>query len=520
MDREQWREVSTLRQARTQFAFLLAVLVAVQVLRLPLVASFQWYAFGDEGSVLRVDQLVAMGMRPHDDFIYNYGLLGLLLGRGWFWAWGRSPGALMALMFACQVTLVWGLVRFLGAVGGRRGETFLVAASIPYLVASANTTLTHALEPALLVHALADHVQGRLRRALALATIAALVKPTVGIVYCGVLLLQLVGNRAREVGGGKRILSELAPAASTLVAISVALAAAFGPGAVFDSLVPIHGLRTYRSADFGFFSGAGRLFWSPRGHNLLYYVGTPAGFWLVTSSIAMGATVLGLLALARRRASAWLDARAGFLACCGACYAAWLLLFFGGPWHWPYYFSFAVLACVVLISSLWGRGKLRRVVLLPMVVLALTGTRTELEAALDAWRSYERTADTHGLWCAPDVLREWEGVLQALKGRRATGALLIGGLAQLDSRFTSPRYWIFWVSDDHPRMSAELARSLRTSDRVMLEKFWQHTYELGWSAPEVRAELAAFAPVWDGRYFRVLERVPQVPRSEGQRAQP
>src|SRR5262245_59039016 len=89
----------------------LGVTAATYVIRLPRTASFIDFAFGDPGSTLKVDTLVAEGYRPGIEFGYPYGLLPVAVGRVWFHVFGRTPTAYLAATAVLSLLLAWALIR-------------------------------------------------------------------------------------------------------------------------------------------------------------------------------------------------------------------------------------------------------------------------------------------------------------------------------------------------------------------------------------------------------------------------
>src|SRR5439155_26645472 len=180
-----------------RFAAAVAAVAALSFLRsLPPLVAFENVAFRDQGWPLTVDAMVADGWVPTRDFGYFYGLLTLATDRAWFAAAGRTPWAAAGLTAVGTAFLALGLVRFARAARlGPAGRLVLLAA-VPFAVMPLPyPTPMHAVEPALLVNALAFQAAGNPAAALVLATVAVFVKPGLGLVYGLVLgLLVLAGG--------------------------------------------------------------------------------------------------------------------------------------------------------------------------------------------------------------------------------------------------------------------------------------------------------------------------------------
>ena len=133
-------------------------MVALTFLQAPNELFFR-FAFSDSGTSLTIDDLVRRGFRPTIDFGYIYGLLPLLINRIWFAVLGASPGSCWWAILVCNVALAWGLARFAAAQRVGWVGVALLALAMPDLLRSSYDVLVQALEPALLVHALAEQAR-------------------------------------------------------------------------------------------------------------------------------------------------------------------------------------------------------------------------------------------------------------------------------------------------------------------------------------------------------------------------
>ena len=181
-------------------------MVALTFLQTPNELFFR-FAFSDSGTSLTIDDLVRRGFRPTIDFGYIYGLLPLLINRVWFAVLGASPGACRWAILVCNIVMAWGLARFAAAQRVGWVGVALLALAMPDLLRSSYDVLVQALEPALLVHALAEQARGRRDRALALVTAAAFVKPSMSYLF-GLYLLVAIALTIdrRDVAAWRRAL--------------------------------------------------------------------------------------------------------------------------------------------------------------------------------------------------------------------------------------------------------------------------------------------------------------------------
>src|SRR5207245_319775 len=146
---------------------------------------------------------------------------------------------------------------------------------------SSYDVLVQVLEPALLVHALAEQARGRRDRALALVTTAAFVKPSMAYVFGLYLLVAIVlTDRAAW-------WRALWPASVVGVALAVVLAAVYGVRPLVNTLIPTGGMEVYRQGRLGFFHGTGRAFWIRPGAGLRGYLRYEIGYWLAGTFVLL-----------------------------------------------------------------------------------------------------------------------------------------------------------------------------------------------------------------------------------------
>src|ERR1019366_7184740 len=90
-------------------------------------ASFFLICNHDPGAALRTDEIVAAGSRPGTDFFYYYGPLPILLCRAFFFVFGRSPVALLALIGILTAFFFAGLASIVTTFEPTRFGVILVA---------------------------------------------------------------------------------------------------------------------------------------------------------------------------------------------------------------------------------------------------------------------------------------------------------------------------------------------------------------------------------------------------------
>src|SRR5262245_40618185 len=193
-------------------------LTALLLIQLPAVYNFQTFVLYDPGSTLRADSLLAQGLSPTIDFGYSYGMLSLLYGRLLFALGGRTPAIYLVGTWLMEMLIALGLARFAIRRGWASRGLLIVAA--PHAVSPIYLALTHPMEAALLIHAVADLADGRRARALALTSACVFVKPSMAYALGLALLIPLAWRLWRESGHKERLFkylfTTLAPAALTV----------------------------------------------------------------------------------------------------------------------------------------------------------------------------------------------------------------------------------------------------------------------------------------------------------------
>lgn len=276
--------------------FVLEALV-FSLIQVPAEMRFGTFACVDAGSNLVVEHLLASGLKPEVDFGYTYGLLPLMLARVWFDLFGLTPVALQAALILCGLFVAIALARVAAEFQVPWLGIFLILASMP-MAAQASMSLAHGVEAALLSNAIATQARSK-AKALALAALACLSKPSMGYVYGFVLLIYWVidSRRSRQVGLAPFFRFVFPALVTSTVAIGL-LSAEFGTVSVAKTLLPLRGAKVYRLNGFGFFRVGHRAIYFP-GVHLGYYLGTYVSFWLLGTIWMAG--MCGWLLLTRRR---------------------------------------------------------------------------------------------------------------------------------------------------------------------------------------------------------------------------
>lgn len=487
--------------------FIVLMLLA-SLANLPAMLTFPTYAFEDPGANLAVNALLRQGDRPGLDDGYHYGPGALALGQLWFRLLGQTPWALTAAIILGTVIYAWGLARFahyaeIGPVG-----ILLLAASCLILLPNI-AMLVYVVEASFLTHALAEQARGRRARAVTLVTVAATMKASMAVVYGFILVVLLAIETWKKRGTGLRDwVRAFGPAAATGLILLVLLSLLYGPETVQATLVPARAARIYRENHFGFFGERGRFFWHPPGARIGYYLGTPAGIWLVGSLVLFAGAIEGLWYRWRSGPTASpRAANAEVVATCAVLHAAFIGLFFAHTYSWSYYTYILLLG----IAAMAVRSRWHTWMVAGMTVLALLGSKVLIEDMVAGWREKVQSPATYGLWSRPDFLTEWKEVRRELGSQKAATLAVSDGLGAWVPQFSPPTLYYVTpgqlVSHEVKRKQDQLA-----SAEWIVEGRYNTSTWISEDWPVFHWALDGTEPVFQGKFLRLYHRVSPVSR--------
>lgn len=471
-----------------------AGLVGMELLRLPIIARFEVWQFADYGANLTTQALVDRGERPAVDFFYPYGLLPIAVARAWYAPFGRTPGAYLLAVGLMHGLAGWGLARIVSRLrAGWIGAGFVLVA-LPYTFPPTYPNWAHGLEAALLTWALGEQAGGRRDRALALAGLAALSKPSMAYVF-GALLMsaQVAADRGRAAG----LLKMLRLAGLVCGPVVLGLVAVFGWESVLRSQWPGTTADLYKHAGYGFFRGSGRQFWVSGGQGWRFYVGTARGYWLAATGVLL---ICGLGAVVRRARGSEVGAAGEVAATCAGLHVAFICLFFGGEYSWVNYAYLLAVGVVAGGAMLGRKGVYVFAVLGGLALLADRGLRREI---LDGWRGVD--ARVGGLWTESASAAEWARVLERVGGQPAA-LLAMSGCGELTyaDRFAPPVGIFLLNGMDETRDVRRKAEQVRRAEVVVVPKVPAGALRFRLECPAFREALAGKEVTLDGRWFLVF----------------
>jgi hypothetical protein len=384
----------------------------------------------------------------------------------------------------------------------------LIVLAIPDVLFPSYSTIVHVLEPALLVHGLAEQAKGRRGSALALATAACFVKPAMGYFFGLLLLISIV---AASKGQGRSYwLRSLGPAAIVGAVLALIVAAVFGVAPTLEMLFPVKGAAVYRLGRYGFFQGVGSEFWALPGTGIWRYFRYEVGFWILGSLwLAAG----GLVALARliSGATANEQARADeIVVCCAALHIVFVTCLFGQRMTWTYYFTILILGLAAM-----GKGSRTRVwVSCFLAILLLVNDRSKLVNTYRERSVGSPTALTLGLWATPAERSEWRTVLELTEGQVPVLLSGVDASVPLTPRFAPPVAGYFCPGLTLP---VEIRRKVDqlSAARMVVTTLPSHGEGFDYW-PELAAALDGCELIFEGGTFRVYRRIrPPSGQSQG-----
>lgn len=476
-------------------AVLLVLHAATFLAQLPTIYEFANFVFFDPGVTLRTDKLLAQGYVPTVDFGYPYSLLPLIIGRVFFALTSRTPAAYILFMFLAEAVILVGFWRIAKQYGWLI-TAFLVAA-MPHAIIPVYVHLTHPLEAALIIHTIADLASGRRARALAIATVCLFVKPSMAYVLGFLIIVLAIVQLVRQRKSWKEFFSFLRPAIFTGATCLTICSACFGLTPTVTALIPINGAQSYKALGFGFF-GNGKTFWLPKlggfAQFTKYYSQTPAGFWIVCTLLLACFGVISLLRLLTNPTH-----KHEAIAIIAICHFVFLFTFFGWPGSWTYYSSLLVAGVALGLATF----RIRPVLLVAMILLALAGNLERYQITINAWKWMKRSPESAGLWAFPDQQEEWNHA-RTLAGDHRIYYFNNGCAELLYPNIDSPIS--FFLSPDQ-QAPIEFDRIRHQLDQAAVVVTFNQAPALDpWNWPEFAAQREKFAETWRGVYLTVHER--------------
>ena len=481
----------------TLFLLFSVELIALMIAKLPETMSFENFAFCDRGANLTLQYLVANGLRPAIDFGYHYGLLPILIARGWFAVFGASPTAYQLAMLACNILFAWALAKIITRlqVGGIGLALAIIA--LGFAFQSSYPNLAQALEAVLLCVAIAEQARGSRNNALALATVAVFSKQSMGYAYGLLLAILIVRDLARTGFTLRRLFDTVAPATVVFIGLATTLSVAYGARTFLRTILPIEGATAYHSLNFGL-TGSGRPLWDPKGLPWIHYLVDASGLWIASSACLFGGA---LFQLSTTHSDENSERRSEIVVTCAILHLAFLTLFFGNQWSWIYYSYLPVIGCAIAVNL----GPVQRRVGLALCAIALLSWTSTVYWSQRRWQTTARDIATAGLWATPNETEEWSRVLTITRSKNAVLMSSMGAAELLFPGFEKP-VSLFLMRGLMTASDVERKTSQLSSAQMVVVPVLPGPCDGCAGAPEFSSAMKSFGPTWTGQHLEVLER--------------
>ena len=263
-------------------------------------------------------------------------------------------------------------------------------------------SFAHGLEAAFIANAIAYQLEGRKPVALALTTAALFARPAMAYFYGAWLIFLMAWDRYRSGVFSVGDLKALKPAASTGLCLLVLLGATYGPASLGTTLLPTHGMANYRASHYGFLNQGASFLYS-RSAGPFWYIGSPAGIWIVASFwlLVRGGRFVPALVAGRS------TPRQEVTLTCGLLHIVFVFLMFGNTWTWTYYFFILIIGTIAAASPTPVTG-FRRVYVHALAVFSMLFFLTYIHQLN---RRYSQDPETR-LWWPSDESNEWAQVVK------------------------------------------------------------------------------------------------------------
>jgi hypothetical protein len=402
--------------------------------------------------------------------------------------------------------MAWALAQIAASVNLRGPGVALLFIALGFAIQPSYPSSAQAIEALLLAIALAMQARGRTDYALAMVCAAVFAKPSMGFVYCLLLLLLIVRRHLQTRDARPRaLLVQLVPALATAFVLIAILTCAYGSRALVTTLLPLQGIANYRTAHFGFFGGSGREFWDPTGMPWAFYLVDVSGFWIAaTLFLAVAGTRAAIrLWKAPNHQPTVPTRRDEIIVTCAILHLAFVSLFFGNQWSWIYY-SYILVAGAAIAADV---GPVARRLSIGLCLLALFGWTHSARLLARWWRSTSPSAETAMLWSSPAERAEWSSAIGIAQGHRASLLDIKGSGDRMFAVFMAPVTLNLEPGlMDRQQIVRKLAQ-LAVADVVVVPTGIDIEACRGIpDAPEFRSALEQFKVQMTGKFFTVYVR--------------
>jgi hypothetical protein len=237
----------------------------------------------------------------------------------------------------------------------------------------------------------------------------------------------------------------------------------------------------------------------PEPFDPLYYVLSPAGFWLAATAVLLA----GGVPLVRRLP----DRRAATVLTCLVLHAVFVLFLFGNQFSWLYY-AFLPVCGAAGVAAGWERSEARRPWKLAfavwLCVLSLLGQYAPVVEAARVWTLAVRSDATGGLYALPEDEAAIREVRELGKSNRVLMLTRSGGPGVVFPELDSPHGWYLLRPVALPAEVERVREQIRAADYLVIPTAPDASLNT-W--PEFFEEFAAFRQEKHYPSFLVVKRV-------------
>jgi hypothetical protein len=381
----------------TRFLTILFSFCVLELLSWPILFSYYLWVFADRSNLLNLDYLLAQHLRLGVDTFYSYGLLPVFIQHVLFAIFGRGYWPMIGCTIVVLVLMAtfWSL--FVRCVSNRWSYVIAVIAISPFIL-WINPNFPYSLVQLSMLFGLLFLLKGRPDVALAVSVIGCFSVPSLPLILTGLLAVYVVVDWWT---GANRSISflarRLAPSISVYVLLAAGLSAFFGFQSVLATALPVMGAKYYYGSKRADFTDLMK-FVHPIGHSLKYYVayyiGTPAGWWILCS---ISLVVLGIVAAIVMLRNRKLDPRHSVVLFCAVLQVFFAFVAYRGDDQHMIYDPVTATGMFVGIS-IFPVKRFRNLLLLLFVCVGVLGQAEQVRRTVWAWKNTHRSALTANLY--------------------------------------------------------------------------------------------------------------------------
>lgn len=463
----------------------------------------------DQGAALKANYLISNGFLPSVDFTYIYGLLPLVLGKVWLGIFGSSLQSFFAWLLVSQIICCAILARItIIANLTNSGIIFISSSVLFFCLWGGQYSFTHSLEPVFILLALSEHLLGKKGNALTFLVFGYFTKPSMSLVYAGLIFILFASDLIQAKTNIKKVSREILPVILAVIFLVVSLSIIFSIDSVIASvLAPIKGAAVYKAYDYGLFGVGGRFLYFS-GVRIGYYIGTPAGFWIVLTFTIFITALFFLFRIFSLKQDIHSNHVVKVIICIAVSHAIFIVRFFGHPASWSYYCYLLIVGIALLGSKNITISKiLVKNLLIFLTIIMLVPTYVHLLGAYKAWANSNQSTLTMGLNSAPELKKEFEEVLGYCQTKKVfVLGEATGGMDVSFPKCKSPDAWWLLKGIYNQKETERIGNQISQSSIVVLYAHSGDDRIIEHLLISYRGQLESFKSEKKGKYFEFLVR--------------